>query len=298
MLSHHVKTTTENLLKLHKKTPEPFIFLISGTFPAAATLHIKQLSLFSMICRLPDNLLNTVGRHLLLSPGSSKTWFGQVEEICAKYNLPHPLTLLDDPPDKERFKSLVKEKVADYWQQFYRSRVADLPSLKFFKPEYCSLLRPHPVLSTASTPYEINKMIVQLRLLSGRGRLGTLLKHFSQSNNGICELCSLETEDLGHFLLPRCPPLLERAEVLLRYMENVFRDSSLCLSILQEVLIGRKVDADVWIQFVLDCSVIPTVIASSQVDSTVMALLFKATRTWCYSLHRTRLKLLGRWSSK
>ena len=60
VISHHVKTTTENLLKLHNKTPEPFVFLISGTFPAAATLHIKQLSLFSMICRLPDNILNTV----------------------------------------------------------------------------------------------------------------------------------------------------------------------------------------------------------------------------------------------
>ena len=203
--------------------------------------------------------------------------------------------LLDDPPEKEVFKTLVKEKVADHWQQVYRSMVADLPSLKFFKPEYCSLLRPHPVLSTASTSYEINKMIVQLRLLSGRGRLGTLLKHFSPLNTGVCELCSLETEDLGHFLLLRCPLLTERAEVLLHYMENMFRNSSLCLSILQDVLLGRVQNSNLWIQFVLDCSVMPSVIAATQEDSSVISLLFKATRTWCYSLHRARLKILGRW---
>ena len=30
VLSQHVKTTTENLLKLHSRTPESFVFLISG----------------------------------------------------------------------------------------------------------------------------------------------------------------------------------------------------------------------------------------------------------------------------
>ena len=137
-------------------------------------------------------------------------------------------------------------------------------------------------------------MIVQL---SGWARLGTLLRHFSPTNNGVCELCHLEIEDLSHFLYPRCPHLHERAEILLQYMQTVLKGSQACLTLLNDVLTGSRDDHELWVQFVLDCSVLPEVIAASQVDPSVLALLFKTTRTWCYSLHRTRLKLLGRWRS-
>ena len=171
-----------------------------------------------------------------------------------------------------------------------------MSSLLYFKPEFCSLLRPHPLLYTAGNPYEVNKMIVQLRLLSGRARLGTLLCHFSPGNDGTCELCNLEVEDLSHFLFPRCPLLQERAQLLIQYMETIFKDSQACLKILNEMIVGCAEDNDLWVQFVLDCSVLPAVIQAVQADQAVLPLLFKATRTWCYSLHRTRLKLLGRWS--
>ena len=181
-----------------------------------------------MICRLPNNILNKVARDLLLSKGSQKSWFGQIENICHQYALPHPLELLDKTPEKEVFKTLVKRNVADYWQQVYRAQVSELSSLQYFKPAFCSLLKPHPLLHTAANPYEVNKMVVQLRLLSGRARLGSLLRHFSPANDGVCELCHSETEDLCHFLLPRCPALRERADLLLGYMGTMVEDSINC----------------------------------------------------------------------
>ena len=189
----------------------------------------------------------------------------------------------------------MKLKVADYWQQHYRALVNDLPSLDFFKPEFCSLLKPHPILYTATNSYEVNKMVVQLRLLSGRARLGSLTRHFSPGNNGMCELCDLELEDLHHFLLPKCPALLSRANILLAYMQEVLKQSEACLIIFGDILQQSRKDCRLWVQFVLDCSVIPQVVQVSQTDKAVLQLLFKVTRTWCYSLHRTRLKLLGRW---
>ena len=94
-LVSYVKTTTQNLLKLHPKTPEPFVFLISGSLPGEAVLHLRQLSLFLMVCRLPDNILHSVAHQELLSPRSKKTWFGQIEDVCYQYALPHPLQLLE-----------------------------------------------------------------------------------------------------------------------------------------------------------------------------------------------------------
>ena len=50
-------------------------------------------------------------------------------------------------------------------------------------------------------------------------------------------------------------------------------------------------------QFLVDCSVLPEVIAVGQVlgDKLVHHHLFRVSRTWCYTLHRDRLKILGRW---
>ena len=50
------------------------------------------------------------------------------------------------------------------------------------------------------------------------------------------------------------------------------------------------------IQFLLDCSTLPEIIALVQIHGDkLLHQLFKVTRTWCYSIHRDRLKLLGRW---
>ena len=206
---------------------------MSGSIPAKAQLHMRQLSIFSMICRLPNNILHSLAYQFLLSPKKEVSWFTQVESVLFQYGLPHPLQLLQNPPGKDEFKSIVKLKVADYWQQHYRALVNDLPSLDFFKPEFCSLLKPHPILYTATNSYEVNKMVVQLRLLSGRARLGSLTRHFSPVNNGMCELWGLEVEDRHHFLLPRCPALLFRANILLAY---VLKQSEACIIVFGDIL--------------------------------------------------------------
>ena len=51
-----------------------------------------------------------------------------------------------------------------------------------------------------------------------------------------------------------------------------------------------------FLQFVLDCSSLPEVIAAAQIHGMELYnILYKATRTYCYSLYRARLKLLSQW---
>ena len=50
-------------------------------------------------------------------------------------------------------------------------------------------------------------------------------------------------------------------------------------------------------QFLVDCSVLPEVILAYQsMGSSILDKLFTVTRIWCYSLHRERLKILGKWT--
>ena len=105
------------------------------------------------------NRLNNIAKHILTSaPDSTKSWFLQVKKLCSQYNLPHPISLLDNPYQKEPFKILVSNKVLDYWQTKLRNHSQLLPSLSMFHPEYMSLKTPHPLLTTAgSNPFQVNK---------------------------------------------------------------------------------------------------------------------------------------------
>ena len=111
------------------------------------------------------------------------------------------------------------------------------------------------------------------------------------------ELCHLEVEDIRQFLLPNCPILQDHSRLLLDYMKNILEKSVPCSTILDTIILQAKDNPSIWVQFVLDCSVLPQVIAAGQDDPLVLPLLFKVTRTYCYSLHRTRLKILGRWTA-
>ena len=223
VLAQHVKETTEKLLRLHPKTPEPVIFFLAGRLPGEALLDMKQLTLFGMICRLPGNILNKIAHQVLTySSQSSKHWFANIRALCYKYNLPHPIKLLHEPPSKENFKKSLKLNITEFWQNQLRAHSATLQekSLKFFKPNFMSLTRPHPMLEFADNSYKVNKITTVLRMISGRFRCGSLLRHFSPNVSGICVLCEMELEDLPHILVPRCLTLNQRAASIMNFAIN------------------------------------------------------------------------------
>ena len=127
-------------------------------------------------------------------------------------------------------------------------------------------------------------------MLSGRFRCGKLLRHFSPSCSGICENCHLEVEDLPHILLPRCPLLQDRKDLLLEFARDRLAYSEVCLALFNNV----SSKSDEFVQFLLDPSTVPEVILAAQLDPGILAQLFRVTTTWCYSMNRARLKLLGR----
>ena len=81
----------------------------------------------------------------------------------------------------------------------------------YFKPSYMSLSSPHPIWTTAGSPFEVGKAVVSARMLSGRYRTDKLMSHWNKSNpSGICRLpgCENEIGTLPHILL-HCPGLVD-----------------------------------------------------------------------------------------
>ena len=158
-----------------------------------------------------------------------------------------------------------------------------------------SLRKPHPMWQIATTSYQVNKCITVSRMLSGRFRCGSLLRHIFPNVSGICELCNKELEDLPHILVPRCPLLSEKAQSLVHFareslVTNSETDNSAARAIFENKLSDED---DSFVQFLLDPSVVPEVIAAEQNVPGTLQKLMSITITWCYSLNRTRKKLLG-----
>ena len=295
-IAKHQTVTHQNLQKLLPKTPRSFVHFLGGILPTEAVIHQQMLSRFGMVARLPRDPLNIHARNILTAAkSSSKSWFIQIRNICLQYHLPHPLRILENPPCKEKYKKLIKSKITDYWELKLRGEASLLSSLVYFKPEYMSLVKPHPIWSTAgNNPYEISKAIQQARFLSGRYRSQSLVSHWSPNSDGSClsPTCKEEKETIEHILLD-CQA----------YNDCKSRLYSLWLSakilevhdLLLEALTS---DRAYLLQFILDCSVLPQVIRATQVKNGDLILreLFYYTRTWCFSIHKARMKMLGRWN--
>ena len=160
-----------------------------------------------------------------------------------------------------------------------------------------TLTKPHPLWTTAgSSPAKIAMATVQARMLSGRYRTGLLCSNWTHNMTGNCVLspgCSNKSEDIVH-ILTSCEALETTRERLRDYTKNYAITNPLIAPILSEFCVSTSY---LFVQFLLDCSVIPSVIAISQKEGTVIHdHLFEITRTWVYTLHKQRLKLLGRWN--
>ena len=294
------KRTLQNILKISANSPPALVYFIAGSLPGKAILHKKQLTLFGMICRLRDDPLNKHARQVLLTSSSPTSWFIQVRDLFLQYQLPHPLQLLDNPLTKEQFKRLLKAKVVDYWETALRNEASSLLSLDYFKPQYMSLSSPHKLLTSAGPKsYEVTKARIQLLFLSSQYPSAKLQRHWSLENPlGLCtfQYCQdrLIVESPEHILL-HCPA----------YSASRQNMVSLCLkvedSVSHSLVIGLLVSNSnqKMMQFLLDCSVMPDVIYWAQHHGDhILNDLFYLSRTWCFAIHRERMKRLGRWHFK
>ena len=291
-LDSHYKRKLESLMKLHQATPEAVVFFLAGALPATARLHLKQLSLFSMITRLPNNILHRIAMHrLTTAKDTSTSWFIRIRDLCLRYGLPHPISQLRNPMSKLSAKSLFKSKVIDYHEIMLRESASSLSSLYYFKPNFMSLTKPHPLwTSCCENSYEVSKAIIEAKLISGRYRTDRLARHFQGSSNGDCRMCDEAVPGTIEHLLLQCPSLEPTRSKMFKSVTERHDFSALTKTIICDVFSSPVLTDKV--QLLLDCSCLPVVISSRQFGDQTQSELFKFARTWCFSVHAHREKLL------
>ena len=294
------KNTLTRLMKLHDKTPDCVVFFLAGSLPVLALLHLRQLSLFNMICHLEGNILQVLAKEALVSAKvSARSWFHDIRNLCVQYELPHPLKLLENPFPKNHFRKLCKEKVTEFWHYKLSAKVASLSSLTYLQPQYLSLCSPHPMwTSLDDNPYQARAACIQALFLSGRYRTERMCRFWSKNKDGVCLLPSCKnifvSETIEHVLL-HCSGLNEKRRRLRSFTDMFAADKPVIQQIISTYM--NTDDEYLRVQFLLDCSVLPLVISSYQTHGPIIyQQLYRISRTWCRSLHVARLKLLGRYN--
>ena len=148
----------------------------------------------------------------------------------------------------------------DYWEHYLRAEALHLDSLLFFKPNFMSLTKPHPLWSTAgSSPSKVAMVTIQAQMVSGCFRTEQLCSNWSKNKAGICLLspaCSMVVEDLPH-ILSLCPALQPTREQLMCYSRKY------CEKYCQQIGMSNPTSAQ-FCQFLLDCSPLPPVVSAVQ----------------------------------
>ena len=140
---------------------------------------------------------------------------------------------------------------------------------------------------------------VQAKFLSGRYRTCWLSRHWSGDPSGSCSLPSCKLSGphpgtLAHLLL-YCEDLEPARKRIASLWAQHLQDKPVLIEIVQKNFIN--VDKTLALQFLLDCSVLSDVIlAKQEFGEVILNSLFYLTRSFCYSLHKARLRLLGRWT--
>ena len=287
ILDSHYKNTVQNLQRFHQNTPRAVVFLFAGCLPGRALVHSRQLSLLLMLCHLPTDPLNRHARHILTSAApSAKSWFQQVRDLCSLYDLPEPLILLDNPPNKKQFKARAKENIASYWHQVLAAEAKKLKSLKYFKPELYSLVKPHYMWScAASNVFECSKSTALAIMASGRFRSDMLTRHWSQNRSGFCRFptCTQVQGTLEHMLVT-CPALNSTRESMYQmWLERSVMFPSLH-STIRAVLESEPADI---VQFLLEPLALSSVLEDAMTyGNNFIQQLSYMTRTFAFYMQR------------
>ena len=294
ILDSHYKLTLQNILKLYEKTPSCIVYYLAGSLPVSAILHLRVLTLFSMICLQKDDPLHKHAKYVLLhSESCSKSWFIMLRSLCLQYGLPHPFQLLDNPLPRSRFKRLIECKVYEYWHRTLRAEVASLSSLCFFNPLRHSLLKPHPLWSAAASNWhEVNKSTFFARMINGRYRTESVTWHWSGNKEGFCmaPTCRKTLGDLTHLLL-LCPALeSERRKLQQLWIQKAspFPELKLLLTQLGDKSLHEQMS------FILDPSSNPIVVSLTQVyGQPILDTIFFLVRTYTYTIHMKKQAIIA-----
>ena len=122
------------------------VYLLLGAKPIQATINKRMLSLFGQIIRDQNSMENKIAyRQIAIYDLNSKSWFSKLKMVLMKYGLPEAFHLLQNPPNKLEWKTMVDKKVNQLWIDSLVEDNNSKSSLNLMPVNTCKIGQCHPV---------------------------------------------------------------------------------------------------------------------------------------------------------
>ena len=116
ILEDYYRGMLRDIQALRDRTANEAVYLLIGLLPIEVELHIKALTLFGAICRLPEEstLRRLAMQQLAIKTEGSKSWFMYCRRIGEMYDI-NIISALEYPSKKSTWKSNVALAVRTHW---------------------------------------------------------------------------------------------------------------------------------------------------------------------------------------
>ena len=117
--------------------------------------------------------------------------------------------------------------------------------------------------------------------------------HFGKTDTSQCSLCLNEADGSIEHILVLCQSLNHCRTNQFKLLEDRSDMNEISKIIIYNIY---KKSVNDFTQLLVDCTTIPTIIDAYQTNGiSVLFDILKFARSWCFNVHVTRMKLLGRW---
>ena len=286
------RKTLKSFLSLSDRASTAGIHFLLAELPLQARIHRDVFSLFYSIWSNPEAKIHGIVKYLMdNSPSNSRTWSIYLRNLAKTYELPDPLSLLQETPmPKTSFKKLVQDKIVAYWEQDLKERARTSTNLKYFNVDQLKLNgRPHPAIDGATTTTTAKELRPAVKMLLND--YYTFQLRSTNSNNSLSPYCRLpgcneKVEDTQHVL--HCPATSSARESLLTELRELVESASPHID-----YVRLSQNEETMTQFLLDCSS-HNLEPEQRIDQNYKLTMdvFKICRRIINATHCMRIKLL------
>ena len=292
-LDRYERKFLKQIQGLPDRCPSVAVYTLLGTTPITAHIEKNALTTFFNIASHPEFMEHTIARRqLVMKDESSHSWFVTIRLILQKYSLPTAFELMNNPPKKSRWKSMLDKAFRHFWEEKWNTEILEKPSLRYLSVQKEASKTPHNVWKAAQHDTRaISKSAIKVRLLTGTYTLQSNRKKFNQHTvSEICLLCNTQAEDRLHFIL-KCPTLHTNRQKHLNTLQNM-----LAMRVSIEIAGQIFDDENLLLQCILDCS--HPIISNLIGDYDVLDDIEEISRNLIFDLHTDRAVNLGNSYSK
>ena len=194
----------KQILSIPTHTADPAVYILAGVIPIESRIHKLALGMYADICRTSNSIEREITeRQLGMKAINDNSWFSNLKQILAIYELPSSHNILDLPPTKNAWKKMINKAVNEYWIDHIKKMSTYFKSLDYLNASNYSNGKAHAALASVQpSARDIARLHVKLRLMTGTYYLQSNKAAFNQSRiDPTCLVCQMESEILEHFLL-------------------------------------------------------------------------------------------------